>query len=104
MGSHGITLNKEKFKLYQKEVNYMGFRITEDGVEPGKVMLEAGMDFPRPKDLSGVVKQVKKRIHSFNVGRTTCLRADYSQDGIEFLLLQKYCKSSSISPRCCLPG
>ena len=54
VGSHGIILNKEKFQFCQKEVNYVGFRITENGVEPGKEMLEAIQDFPRPRDISGV--------------------------------------------------
>ena len=154
VGSHGIILNKEKFQFCQKEVNYVGFRITENGVEPGKEMLEAIQDFPRPRDISGVrsffglieqvsfafsktdvmapfrhllspknqflwsqelqdafdrgreevVRQVRRGIQSFDMNRTTCLQTDYSQDGIGFLLLQKYCSCSSVSPRCCPPG
>ena len=35
-------------------VNYVGFWITEYGVEPGKEMLEAIQDFSRPRDIYGV--------------------------------------------------
>ena len=51
-----------------------------------------------------VVKQVRKGIQSFNMNQITCLQTDYSQDGIGFLLLQKYCGYSSVSPRCCPLG
>ena len=51
-----------------------------------------------------MVRQVRRGIQSFDMGRTTCLQTDYSQDGIGFLLLQKYCSCSGVSPRCCPPG
>ena len=54
VGSHGIILNKEKFQFCEKEVDYVGFRITENGIKPSEETLKAVREFPRPKNISGV--------------------------------------------------
>ena len=54
LGSHGIILNKEKFQFCQKEVDYVGFRITENGVKPSEETLRAIKEFPRPTNISGI--------------------------------------------------
>ena len=54
VGSHGIILNREKFQFCQKEVEYVGFKITEHGVKPSEETLRAIRDFPKPKNISGV--------------------------------------------------
>ena len=48
VGSHGIILNREKFQFCQKEVEYVGFKITEHGVKPSEETLRAIRDFPKP--------------------------------------------------------
>ena len=54
VGSNGIILNKEKFQFCQKEVEYVGFKITEEGVKPSDETLKAIAEFPKPKNISGV--------------------------------------------------
>ena len=54
VGCHGIILNREKFQFCQKEVDYVGFRITEHGVKPSNETLRAIKEFPRPRNISGV--------------------------------------------------
>ena len=52
--ARGITFNEDKFKFGRKEVEYLGFIITEDSVKPSTEFIEGIRDFPEPKDLSGV--------------------------------------------------
>ena len=50
----GITFNEEKFAFGRKEIEFLGFIITEDSVKPSKEMIESIQDFPEPRDLTGV--------------------------------------------------
>ena len=52
--ARGITFNEEKFKFGRREVEYLGFIITEDSVKPSSEFIAGIRDFPEPKDLSGV--------------------------------------------------
>ena len=51
-GKAGMLYNEAKFQYCQKEVNYLGFRITEKGIFPGEDMINSIRDFPRPSDLT----------------------------------------------------
>ena len=53
-GKHGITLNPEKFMLAQDEVEFAGFKITNDIVHPCKKFLRAITAFPTPKNITDV--------------------------------------------------
>ena len=63
-GKHGITLNPEKFRFAQDEVEFGGFEITNDTVCPCKRYIRAITDFPTPQSLTdirswfGLVNQV----------------------------------------------
>ena len=63
-GRHGITLNPEKFRFAQDEVEFAGFEITNDTVRPCKRYIRAITDFPTPQSLTdirswfGLVNQV----------------------------------------------
>ena len=63
-GTHGITLNPEKFRFAQDEVEFAGFKITNDSVRPCKKFIRAIADFPTPQNLTdmrswfGLVNQV----------------------------------------------
>ena len=48
-GQNGITLNPEKFKFCQREVDFAGFNITWDGYRPTDNMLSAFKNFPMPE-------------------------------------------------------
>ena len=47
-------MNPEKFKFCKKKVEFLGFELTDDGVEPGRELLKYILDFPRPRDISGI--------------------------------------------------
>ena len=53
-GGAGIIMNPEKFIFCQKRLEFLGFELTEDGVEPGKELLKSISEFPRPTDISGI--------------------------------------------------
>ena len=38
----------------KREVEYLGFQLTEDGVEPGDELMKSILNFPRPENISGV--------------------------------------------------
>ena len=63
-GRHGITLNPEKFRFAQEEVEFAGFEITNNTVRPCKRYIRAITDFPTPQSLTdirswfGLVNQV----------------------------------------------
>ena len=63
-GNAGIIMNPEKFKFAKRELEFLGFELKEDSIEPGKDLIESIRDFPRPKDLTstrswfGLIEQV----------------------------------------------
>ena len=52
--SNGIIFNKKKFVFSKKEVEFLGFEITEDSVRPAATYIQAIKDFPTPKDITGI--------------------------------------------------
>ena len=63
-GRNGITLNPDKFVFGQETVEFAGFQITKDSVQPCQRFLQAIMDFPLPRNITdmrswfGLVNQV----------------------------------------------
>ena len=53
-GNNGIILNPSKFQFAQDTVSFAGFQITPTTVQPLKKYLEAILDFPQPKDITGI--------------------------------------------------
>lgn len=51
---HGIVQNPKKFIWGKKDIEYLGFWITADGVQPSNETLESIRDFPRPSDITGI--------------------------------------------------
>ena len=154
-GKAGIVLNPEKFQFSEPNVNFAGFRITMNSVEPLPKYLDAIRGFPTPKNIQdirswfGLVNQVshyaqlrdmmspfrrflspkekfvwtdeldsifeesKERIvmaiqegvRIFDTNRPTCLRTDWSKQGIGYFLSQKHCECElSSSYGCCPDG
>ena len=84
---HGITLNRDKFKLASEEVSFVGYLVSSHGIaaDPGKV--QAIRDFPQPanvtdlrsflglvnqlgafsKDISGFAEPLRPLLKSKNV-------------------------------------
>ena len=63
-GTNGIVLNSEKFQFCASSVDFAGFRINDDTVEPLPKYLEAIRDYPTPQNITdirswfGLVNQV----------------------------------------------
>jgi hypothetical protein len=52
--NNGIVYTWKKFVFCQRELEFVGFWLAEDGVRPTLGMLESIQSFPRPADISGV--------------------------------------------------
>ena len=154
VGQSGIVLNPDKFQFASKEVDFAGFRIADDTVEPLPKHLEAIQSFPKPQSTTdikswfGLVNQVSQYaqlrdimapfrkflsprtrfewnatldetferskslitesirhgVQIFDIKRPTCLRPDWSRQGIGFFLFQKHCECESHLPNCCSHG
>ena len=154
MGHGGIVLNPDKFQFAQREVEFAGFHVKDDSVEPVPKIFDAIRKFPSLKSTTdvrawwGLVNQVghyaqlreimapfkpflspkhkfywndnleeafqdsKERIVDliregvkiFDVKRQTCLRPDWSKEGIGYFLSQKHCQCPSQLPDCCQDG
>ena len=50
----GIIFNKKKSQFGQHEVDFLGFKITMDSIKPNQGYLEAILNFPGPRDITGV--------------------------------------------------
>ena len=154
-GRTGIVLNPEKFQFAQSTVNFAGFRITKESVEPLPKYLNAIRGFPTPKsttdirrwfglvnqvshysqlrdmmspfrkflspkekfiwteELDSIFEELKARILEairegvkiFDINRHTCLRTDWSKQGIGYFLAQKHCECNpNRSYGCCPDG
>ena len=54
VGKNGIVLNGDKFQFCEKVVDFAGFRISDQKVEPLPKYLKAIETFPTPKNISDV--------------------------------------------------
>ena len=54
VGASGIVINPEKFQFSQRVVNFAGFRVTEESIEPLPRYLDAIRTFPTPKNITDV--------------------------------------------------
>ena len=48
----GFRLNKEKCKWFQREVEYLGFRVNEEGIHPTTEKIQAIVNVPAPKNVT----------------------------------------------------
>ena len=147
-------LNPTKFQFSKKEVDFAGFKITEDHIEPLPKYLDAIKDFPTPKNSTDIrswfglinqvsnyaqlrdlmapfrpflspkvqfkwttelneafqkskdriVESIHRGVQIFDLDRRTCLRPDWSSNGIGYFLTQKHCKCPGRLPDCCDNG
>ena len=51
-----------------------------------------------------IVNAILKGVEIFDMSRPTCLRPDWSKEGIGYFLLQKHCTCESELPECCANG
>ena len=52
--NHGIIFNKNKFQFGEKSVKFVGFQITESGIEPTKEFIDNILNFPTPQNITDV--------------------------------------------------
>ena len=154
IGKAGIVLNPDKFQFAERVIEFAGFRISDDCIEPLPKYLDAIREFPTPKNITdirswfGLVNQVssyaqlqdlmapfrpflsprclfswnpaldaafqaskeaivsaiREGVEIFHITKRTCLRPDWSQQGIRYFLLQKHCTCQSGMPDCCDDG
>ena len=50
----GIVFNPSKFHFAEREVEFVGFLVTDNGVKPTKRMTEAILHFPTPTNITGI--------------------------------------------------
>lgn len=53
-GNHGVTLNPDKFKFAEDNVEFAGFEITPTTVKPCRKYVRAIQDFPTPRNITDV--------------------------------------------------
>ena len=51
-----------------------------------------------------IADEVVKGVYSFEVGRWTGVMTDWCKNGIGYVLVQKYCACTDITPICCTGG
>ena len=51
-----------------------------------------------------IIKMIQDGVQIFDIKRKTCLRCDWSQEGIGYYLMQKHCSCDSNCPDCCEDG
>lgn len=51
---NNLKFNQKKMKLRQKEVSYMGHVLTEKGLKPDSLKIEAIVGMPHPKNVKDV--------------------------------------------------
>lgn len=102
----GIKLNKDKLKLKQKKVTFMGHVISAEGLKPDPMKIEAVLSMPTPTNkqdirrLRGMVNYLQKLSPSpkdstapllkfFNVTQEVELQCDVSEKGLGACLLQQ---------------
>ena len=51
-----------------------------------------------------IINEIKEGVRLFDPSRQSCLTTDWSEDGIGFFLMQKYCQCKARTPVCCKDG
>ena len=54
VGASGIVLNPDKFQFSQRVVNFAGFRVSEENIEPLPRYIDAIRSFPKPQSITDV--------------------------------------------------
>ena len=79
---------------------------------PFKCFLRPRYPFSWTEELEGkfneskqrIVEAIRKGVEIFHITEQTCLRPDWSKQGIGYFLSQKHCRCESRLPGCCENG
>ena len=97
------------FGLVNQVANYAQLR---DTMAPFKPFLSPRCKFEWSPDLEGafqtskraIIEAIREGVEIFDVRKRTCLRPDWSKQGIGYFLLQQHCACTSGIPDCCMGG
>ena len=104
-----ITDIRSWFGLVNQVANYAQLR----GImAPFRPFLSPKNKFEWSKELDeafeaskeAIVRAIIKGVEIFDLTKKTCLRPDWSREGIGYFLLQKHCQCASDLPDCCSDG
>ena len=154
VGQAGIVLNAEKFHFARRIVDFAGFRISDETIEPLPKYMDAIRDFPTPTSTTdirswfglvnqvanyaqlrdimapfkpflslrcrfewtpelerafqaskeSIIAEIRHGVEIFDPTKRTCIRPDWSRQGIGYFLSQKHCSCDSCLPDCCTDG
>ncbi len=65
---------------------------------------DANLDRAFSKSKEAIVEAIKDGVQIFEIDKPVCLRPDWSNKGIGYVLLQKHCRCVSLLPDCCKNG
>ena len=86
-GENGITLNPRKFQFAQDSVEFAAFKITPTNVQPSDKYLDAILNFPTPKDITGMRSWwglVNQSAYAFSMTETMAPFRDALKPGRKF--------------------
>ena len=100
---------KAWFGLVNQVAHYAQLR---DQLQPFRKFLSPSVPFVWDHSLQqafeaskqGIIDAIKEGVEIFDVKRKTCLRSDWSKEGIGFYLSQKHCACDGDVPGCCENG
>ena len=97
------------FELVNQVTNYAQLR---DAMAPFKPFLSPRCKFTWTPELESafqtskraIIDAIHKGVEIFDLQKRTCLRPDWSRQGIGYFLLQQHCSCQSGTPGCCTDG
>jgi hypothetical protein len=84
----GLKFNAEKCKLFQKRIKFLGYEVSERGVEPDAEKVKVILDWPVPRDLTelrswlGLIGYYRKWITGFSAKAKSLF--DLARKGVKF--------------------
>ena len=104
-----ITDIRSWFGLVNQVANYAQLR---EVMAPFRPFLSPKVQFQWSNELeesfktskAEIVNAIKKGVEIFDLAKKTCLRPDWSKQGIGYFLIQKHCQCTSALPDCCTNG
>lgn len=72
---NGITINLEKCEFLRREIDFLGYHITSQGIQPTEENYKAIMEFPKPK----TIQELRRFLGMVNFYRSNIPRAAENQ-------------------------
>ena len=103
------TDTRNWFGLVNQVLNYVKLRKV---MEPFRDFLSPKHKFMWTENLNQsfieskklIIDAIRSDVQIFDLGKLTCLRPDWSKQGLGYFLMQKHCNCNSRLPDCCTTG